>query len=67
MGQIDLGFRHSFSARRAGCAGFATLEISAHTISLVKLKRAGVRFLLGDSYSIENIKNRFALDFQFTR
>ena len=65
--QIDLGLGRSFGARSARCSGLAALQICAHTISLVILKRAGVRFLLGDSYSIENIKNRLALDFQFTR
>jgi hypothetical protein len=65
--QVDLGPGRGFRARGAGCSGPAALEVDAHTLGLVKLKRTGVRFLLGDVYGLENIENRFALDFQFTR
>jgi hypothetical protein len=67
MGQVDLGLGCSLSTRGAGCSGLAALEVGAHTLGLVNLKRTGVRLFLGNTYSIENIKNRSALDFQFTR
>jgi hypothetical protein len=66
VGQIDLRPGRSLSARGAGRSGLAALEVGAHTLGLVFFKRTGVRFLLGDSYGIENVKNGFTLDFQFT-
>jgi hypothetical protein len=67
MGQIDFGFGCGVDARRCGCARLAAQEVGAHTFCLVKLKRTGVRFLLDDSDGIEDVKNGFTLDLQFTR
>jgi hypothetical protein len=64
FGEIDLGFRRSFDARGAGQSGLAALELNAHTLGLIFFKRTGVRLLLGNTDNLENIKNRFALDFQ---
>lgn len=66
MRQIYLGFGRSISPRGGGSAGFATLKVSTHTFGLVGLQRTGVGLLLGNSHGFKNIKNRLALDFQFT-
>jgi hypothetical protein len=67
MREVNFGFRRGFSARDRGRTRLAALEIGAHTIGFVKLKRAGVGLLLGNPYGIENVKNCLALDLQFTR
>lgn len=66
VGQIDLGPGRGVSARGAGCTGLTALEVGAHTLGLVILQRTGVCLLLSDAYCFKNIKNGFALDFQFT-
>jgi hypothetical protein len=43
------------------------LEVSAHTLSLVELQRAGVRLFLGDADVIEDIQNSPALNFKLSR
>lgn len=43
-----------------------SLEVLAHKLNLVCLKRAGVALLVVDTNCRQVVKNRFALDFQFS-
>jgi len=53
--------------RVASAAGPAALKVRAHTLCFVKLKRTGMRLLLGNAHVIEHIENSSALDFQLSR
>jgi hypothetical protein len=70
VGEIDLGldFVRFGAAGPRGLArglGFTGgTEVGAHLLRLVLFERAGVRFLLGDSYFRKYVENRFAFDFQ---
>jgi hypothetical protein len=64
--QVDLGFGRGIGARTAAGRGFSALEMGAHTRGLVFFKRTGVRLLLGNANSFENIENGPAFYFQFT-
>jgi hypothetical protein len=65
--EVNFRFWRGFRARGGGRARLAALQVRAHSIGFVKLKGAGVGLFLGDTYSIENVKNCLALDLQFTR
>ena len=52
----------AFGGRRSSCLGCT--EVGAHLFRLVFLQRAGMGFLLGDSYFGQYIENGLALDFE---
>jgi hypothetical protein len=63
--KVDLRLGCGLGARPCRSA-LAALEVRAYTLGFIFFQRTGVRFLLCDAYGLENIKNRSALDFQFT-
>jgi hypothetical protein len=64
---VDLRLCRSFGARGSGRSGADTLEMNAHTLGFIELKRTGMRLLLGYAYIIKHVEDSSALYFQFTR
>jgi len=67
LGLDFVGFPRGTSAPgdgARGCLGCGA-EMSPHLFRLVILERAGMGFLLGDTYLRQHIENGLALDFKF--
>ena len=73
MRQINLGFEFFFTVRGAGrfrgrgSRFRVSPQMFADQLRLVLFERAGMRLLLGNAHQRQDVKNGFALDFQFPR
>jgi hypothetical protein len=71
VGEVDLGLDFvSFACgtRRPGWSSLSSgAEMRPHFICFVVFKRTGMGFLFGDTNFRQDVKNRLALDLQFSR
>lgn len=72
MGQVNLGLDFVGLSARAmtwfgGCRGFTgAAQLGAHLVGFVLFQRTGMGLLFRDPNFRKHVKNRFALDFQFS-
>jgi hypothetical protein len=65
---VDLRLRHSLMARRGRVVPAPALQdVRAHTLGFIRLDRARMRLLLGNSDCRECVQDFLTFDFQLTR
>jgi hypothetical protein len=66
LGPVELRLNLGFMPSRGTAAAAPLKDVGAHTLGFIRLNRARMGFLLGNSNGRESIQDFLALDFQLS-